>query len=179
MLSHSVMSNSVTPWPTRLLCPWGFSRQEYWSRLLSPPPKDLPNQRIEPRSPALQVDSLLSEPSGKPKNTGVGSLSLFQGIFPIQELTRVSCIASGFFTSMYLKWVNCIVFKIQFNRAGRKKSDCKPYYNRPYMTVSYTSWVNLIKNYVLYNFIFSRLDWGSLNVDYCLIHWDVQGEQTD
>ena len=33
----------------------------------------------------MQVDSLLSEPPGKPKNTGVGSLSLFQGIFPTQE----------------------------------------------------------------------------------------------
>ena len=36
----------------------GFSRQEYWSGLTSPPPGDLPNPGIEPRSPALQVDSL-------------------------------------------------------------------------------------------------------------------------
>ena len=41
--------------------------------------------RIEPRSCALQMDSLLSEPPSKPKNTGVGSLSLLQGIFPTQE----------------------------------------------------------------------------------------------
>ena len=41
--------------------------------------------RIEPRSRALQVDSLLSEPAGKPKNTGVGSLSLLQGIMLTQE----------------------------------------------------------------------------------------------
>ena len=40
---------------------------------------------IEPRSPALQVDSLLSEPPGKLKNSGVGSPSLLQGIFLIQE----------------------------------------------------------------------------------------------
>ena len=46
---------------------------------------DLPNPGIEPRSPALQVDSLPSEPQGKPKNTGVGSLSLHQKIFPTQE----------------------------------------------------------------------------------------------
>ena len=50
-----------------------------------PSPGDLPNPGIEPRSPALQADSLLSEPPGKPKNTGVGSLSLFKGIFPTQE----------------------------------------------------------------------------------------------
>ena len=39
---------------------------------------------MEPRSPTLQVDSLSSEPPGKPKTTGVGSLSLLQGIFPTQ-----------------------------------------------------------------------------------------------
>ena len=39
-----------------------------------------------PRSPALQVDSLPAEPPGKPKNTGVGSLSLLQQIFQTQEL---------------------------------------------------------------------------------------------
>ena len=39
----------------------------------------------QPRSPALQADSLPSEPPGKPKNTGVRSLSLLQGIFPTQE----------------------------------------------------------------------------------------------
>ena len=40
---------------------------------------------MEPESPALQADSLPAEPQGKPKNTGVGSLSLLQGIFPTQE----------------------------------------------------------------------------------------------
>ena len=63
-----------------------FSRQEYWSGLPCPPQGDLPNPGIEPRSPALQADSLLSEPPEKPKNTGVGSLSLLQGNFPTQEL---------------------------------------------------------------------------------------------
>ena len=43
----------------------GFSRQEYWSGLPHPPPGDLPNPGIEPRSPALQADSLLSQPPGK------------------------------------------------------------------------------------------------------------------
>ena len=44
----------------------GFSRQEYWSGLLLPSPGDLPNPGIEPRPPALQVDSLLAELQGKP-----------------------------------------------------------------------------------------------------------------
>ena len=78
---------------------WGVSRWEYWSGLPCPPPGDLPNPGIEPRSPALQVDSLPSEPPGKPKNTEVGSLSLLQGIFLTQESNQVFCIAGAFFTS--------------------------------------------------------------------------------
>ena len=45
----------------------------------------MPPPGIEARSPTLQVDSLPSEPPGKPKNTGVDSLSLLQGNFPTQE----------------------------------------------------------------------------------------------
>ena len=45
-----------------------------------------PNPGTEPRSPALQVNSLSYEPRGKTNNTGVGSLSLLQGIFLTQEL---------------------------------------------------------------------------------------------
>ena len=63
----------------------GFCRPEYWSGLPFPPPGDLPDPGIKPRSLALQVDSLPSEPPGKTKNIGVGSLSLLQGIFPTQE----------------------------------------------------------------------------------------------
>ena len=65
--------------------PMDFSRPEYWSGEPFPCPGNLPNPGIEPRSPALQVDSSLGEPPGKPKNTGVGSLSLLQGILPTQE----------------------------------------------------------------------------------------------
>ena len=42
-----------------------FTRQEYWNRLPFPSPGDLPNPGIEPGSPTLQADSLLSEPLGK------------------------------------------------------------------------------------------------------------------
>ena len=44
-----------------------FSRQEYWSGFPFPSPGDLPDPGIEPRSPALQADALLSELLGKPK----------------------------------------------------------------------------------------------------------------
>ena len=53
-------------YPARLLCPLGFSRQEYWRGLPHPPPWDLPNPGIKLRSPTLQADSLLSEPPRKP-----------------------------------------------------------------------------------------------------------------
>ena len=109
VLRSSVMSDSSRPSglePTRLFCPQWFPRQEYWSGLPCPPPGDLPNSGIKSRSPALQADSsILSESPGKPKNTGVGSLSLLQGLFLTQESswlrnqTGVSCIAGGFFTN--------------------------------------------------------------------------------
>ena len=69
VLSLSVRSASLQPhglYPMRLFCPWGFSKQEYQSGLPCPPPGNLPNRGTEPRSCALQVDSLLSEPPEKP-----------------------------------------------------------------------------------------------------------------
>ena len=46
------------------------------------------NPEIQPRSPEFQADSLPADPHGKPKNTGVGSLSLLQRIFLTQKLNR-------------------------------------------------------------------------------------------
>ena len=69
VLSCSVMSNSLQFHDlqlARLLCPWGFSRQEYWNGLPCLPSGDLPDPGFKLRSPALQVDSLPSEPPGKP-----------------------------------------------------------------------------------------------------------------
>ena len=67
-ISHSVMSTSATPWTIacQVLLSMEFSRQEYWSGLPFPSPRDLPDPEIEPRSPALQEDSLQSEPPGEP-----------------------------------------------------------------------------------------------------------------
>ena len=83
---HSAVSDSWRP-------PWTiqsieFSRPEYWSVWPFPSPGDLPNPGIEPRSPTLQADSLPAEPPGRPESTGMGSLSLLQGIFPTQELNQ-------------------------------------------------------------------------------------------
>ena len=54
----------VTPWTVAYQAPLstGFSRQECWSGLPFPSPGDLPDPGNKPRSPALQADTLLSEP---------------------------------------------------------------------------------------------------------------------
>ena len=59
MLSCSVSSDSAISWTVDCQAPlsMGFSRQEYWSGLLCPPPGDLPNPGIETGSPALDADS--------------------------------------------------------------------------------------------------------------------------
>ena len=64
---RSVVSDSLWLWTVANQAPLSmkFSRQEYWSRLSFPSPENFPNPEIKPRCPALQADSLLSEPSGK------------------------------------------------------------------------------------------------------------------
>ena len=69
VLSHSAVSNSLQPHGQRSLTgysPWGFSRQEHWSRLPCPPSEDLPDPGIEPRSICIAGVFLPSEPPGKP-----------------------------------------------------------------------------------------------------------------
>ena len=66
IVSHSVMSDSLQLHglqPARLLCPWDFPGKK---GLSFPSPGDLPDLGIEPGSPALQADSLPSEPPGNP-----------------------------------------------------------------------------------------------------------------
>ena len=68
VLSHSVVSNSLWPCgpqPSRFLCPWAFSRQEYWSGLSFPFPGALPDPGIEPVSPALAGGCFTPGPLGK------------------------------------------------------------------------------------------------------------------
>ena len=84
-----------TPWTVARQAPlsMGFSRQESWSGQPFPSPEDLPNPGTKPRSPSLQADSLLSEPTRKPKNIRVGCLFLLQGIFltPVPNWDLLHC----------------------------------------------------------------------------------------
>ena len=92
VLSHSVVPDSVQPrglQPARPLCPWDPPNKNTGVGCHAHPPGDLPNLGIKSRLPALQADSVLSEPPGKP-NTGVGSLSLLQGYLPDPGIKLVS-----------------------------------------------------------------------------------------
>ena len=63
------MSQSfTTPWTVAYQgsLSMGFPRQEYWNGLPLPSPGDLPDPGIEPGSPTLQADTLLSEPPENP-----------------------------------------------------------------------------------------------------------------
>ena len=66
----------ATPWTVayQALPSMGFSRQECWSGLPFPSPRDLPDPGIKPRSPTLQA--LLSEPPGKPMHPCKMSLKI-------------------------------------------------------------------------------------------------------
>ena len=68
MKSLSRVRLFVTPWTVAYQASpsMEFSRQGFWSGLPFPSPGVLTNPEIEPGSPALQADGLLSEPPGKP-----------------------------------------------------------------------------------------------------------------
>ena len=83
---------------------------------------NLSNPRIERRIPALQVDSLPSEPPGKPKNTGVGSLSHLRGNFLTQDSNQglletslvtqmVKCLST-----MWETWVRSLGREVPWGR---------------------------------------------------------------
>ena len=78
-----------------------------------PSPEDLPNPGIEPRFPALWVDSLPAEPQRKPNNTGMGSPSLLQQIFPTQESNQ---------GLLHCRW---ILYQLSYQGSPKR---CQPYF---------------------------------------------------
>ena len=96
VLSRSVVSDSLRPHglqPARILCPWRFSRQEYWNGFPCPPPGDLPNLGIKPGYPALQVDSLPTEPPWKLHSRDINSHKLMCRIYTIlSNFTWCVCV---------------------------------------------------------------------------------------
>ena len=115
VLRHSVMSDSETSWTVAHQAPlsMGFSRQEYWSGLPYPSPRNLPNPGIEPKSPMLQADSSLSEPSGKPVTS----------LIPIKaRLFRCNCCTEW----KIPEWKNPIASSSHLYQVDSQSSDGQP-----------------------------------------------------
>ena len=108
-----------------------LSRQEYWRGLLFPSPGDLPNPGIEPRSPALQVESLSFKPPGKLCNIPPISLFssysyLYEGILlslsldPLQALHLRYCLLWLTFKKpsyTYKLSISCTAFSCSLSRS--------------------------------------------------------------
>ena len=93
----------MTPWTVARQAPpsMEFSRQEYWSALPFPSPGDFPDPGIEPRPPALQEDSLPSEPPGKPKSflnfcksKAKGMREVLHMLSTVQSLSKIPSMKS-------------------------------------------------------------------------------------
>ena len=112
----------VNPWTIQSM---EFFRQEYQNGQPFPSPGDLPKPGIKPRSPTLQAESLPAEPSGKPKNTGVVSLSLLHRIFPTQESNQglLNCRQILYQLSYQGSW------KVKTREAGKSKQSIFYYYS--------------------------------------------------
>ena len=69
MATHSSILAWEIPWTVAHQASLSieFSRQEYWSGLPFPPPRDLPDPGIKPASPALAGKFFTTEPPGKPQ----------------------------------------------------------------------------------------------------------------
>ena len=101
VLSRTVVSNSLRPYglkPARLLCPWGFSRREYWSGLPCLPPGIFPTQGSNPGLPhCRRILYCLSHQGSLRIMEWVASL-FSRGYSWPRIQTRLSCIAGRFFT---------------------------------------------------------------------------------
>ena len=92
----------MTSWATPLSM--GFSREKYCSGSPFPSSGDLPNPGIKPRSPALQEDSLPSEPPGNPCRITIKWLDVLLPTFPptaLRQSFRQSCVSPHYLFSIH------------------------------------------------------------------------------
>ena len=122
--SHSVISNSLQPHGL-IQQSMEFSRPGYWSGQPLPSPGIFPTQGSNSGLPHCRQIYLPDEPQGKPKNTGVGSLSLLQRIFPTLEsnsgflnrrqifyqLSYISLMENGKNKELKLSWMSLLKCK--------------------------------------------------------------------
>ena len=71
LLSHVQLFATLWTLARQAPLSMGFSRQEHWSGLPFPSPRDLPNPGIESQPPELQADALSSEPPGKLESASI------------------------------------------------------------------------------------------------------------
>ena len=97
VLSRSVMSDSAAPGlqPTRLLCPWGCSRQKRWSWLPCPPPGALPVQNVNPGLPHGKQTLYHLSHQGSPGILEWVACSFSRGTSWPRNWTGVCCTAGG------------------------------------------------------------------------------------
>ena len=143
----------MTPWIVACQVPLSmeFSRQEYWTGLPFPSLGDLPNPGIKPWSPALQADSLPSEPPGKPTTKRLKSI----------KTTKKPTIKS-FILSIYLS-VRLLDHRIHINLV-----ECLPvfqigYFSQFGLLLNITKYHGLINNRNLFLIV---LETESLRLGY-------------
>ena len=111
VLLCSIVSDSAIPWTEAHQAPlsMGFSRQQYWSGVPFPFPEVLPNTGIEPRSPALQADTLSSESPGKPKE--IKDDTNRQMSIPCSWIRRISIVKMNILSKVIYRF-NAIPIKL-------------------------------------------------------------------
>ena len=104
MLSHVRLF--ATPWTAAHQVPlsMGFPRQEYWSGLPFPPPRDLPDSGFKPMSPALTGTFFTTEPPGKPWFSPYRG-----GEMGTQESPQILCCEAAFGCDGY-SYFNAILY---------------------------------------------------------------------
>ena len=105
-LVASVVLDSVQPyglWPTRLLSPWGFSRQEYWSGLPCPPLGELPNQGLNPDLSHCRQILYHLRHHGSPRTLEWVAYPFSGGSSQPRTWSGVSCISGRSFTSWAIR----------------------------------------------------------------------------
>ena len=146
-----------------------FSRQEYWSGLPFPFPGDLPDPRIEPKSPALQADSLPTELWGKPIRV-VSSAYLRLLIFLPAILIPVCESSSLAFCRMYSAYKlnkqgdNIQPWCISFPILNQSVVPC------PVLTIA--SWL-------VYRFLRRQVRWSGIPMSLRIFHsllWSTQSK---
>ena len=126
VLSHLVVSDYLRPHglqPARLICPWGVSRQEYWSRLPCPPPEIFPTQGSNPGSQHCRWIFYQLSQQGSPRILEWVAYPFSRGTSWPRNQTRVSWIASGYqqFCHLFLIIYNSshlFVFKEEWATQG-------------------------------------------------------------